>query len=56
MHITLLDHDETYNMNTPDFAVRGLLIGSMLTEFVGTVTLECPKTGFRLDKQCDMML
>ncbi len=47
LSLTLLARKEEYTLTIPDFHVKGLLVGTMVTEFGGPCSVKCKKTGFR---------
>jgi len=40
------DYEEEYNINFPNFGVRGILVGALMTDLWGSVKVECKETGF----------
>ena len=44
IHITFLDYDETFTVNFPDICARGLLVGTLFTEYIGTINITSNKS------------
>eukprot|EP00002_Diphylleia_rotans_P009561 TRINITY_DN19951_c0_g1_i1.p2 TRINITY_DN19951_c0_g1~~TRINITY_DN19951_c0_g1_i1.p2 ORF type:complete len:392 (+),score=87.06 TRINITY_DN19951_c0_g1_i1:69-1244(+) len=44
--LLLLRRGEKYTFNFPDYYARGILIGTLLMETVGSVKIECESTGY----------
>ena len=44
IHITFLDYDETFTVNFPDICARGLLVGTLFTEYIGTINITSSKS------------
>ena len=45
--VHLLEKGEVYEITMPDMGIRGILIGSIMTEFAGKSGISCQKTGYR---------
>lgn len=50
--LTLLDRQEDYVMDLPDYHVKGLLFGTTTIEFGGPCTIQCKKTGYTYAACC----
>ena len=49
LRLRMLRHNEEYHLTLPDYYVKGLLIGRMITEFGGQTSIECKATGLRAE-------
>jgi len=47
--LKLLNYDEEYEMNFPNVYARGIIIGSLLMETGGNVSIKCEKSGYVTD-------
>ncbi len=45
--VHLLETGEVYDITMPDMGIRGILLGSIMTEFAGKSSITCAKTGYR---------
>lgn len=49
LRLHFLQQGEMYRLTMPDYHVKGLLIGKMITEFGGRTTIFCEKTDLRVE-------